>query len=64
MPKDPKKNVDRFKVKGGDLNEYDYAEQQEELTESRKPRQGMANKPDNRAAKSTKGSTTNRKKAG
>ena len=63
MPKDPKKNVDRYKVKGGDLNEYDYAEQQEELTESRKPRQGMANKAENEAPKSTKG-TTDRKKAG
>lgn len=64
MPKDPKKNVDRFKVKGGDLNEYDYAEQQEELTESKKPWHGMANKADNEAAKSTKGPTKSRKKAG
>jgi len=24
MPKDPSKNVDRYKVRGGQLNEYDF----------------------------------------
>jgi hypothetical protein len=36
MPKDAKKNVDRFKVRGGDLNEYDYAQNQEKLTNTSK----------------------------
>jgi hypothetical protein len=44
MPKDPKKNVDRFKVRGGDLNEYDYAKNQEELSETGKRGQKMKNK--------------------
>ena len=26
MPKDAKKNVDRYKVRGGDLNKYDFEE--------------------------------------
>ena len=28
MPKDPTKNVDRYKVRGGQLNEFEYAENQ------------------------------------
>jgi hypothetical protein len=64
MPKDPKKNVDRFKVKGGDINEYDYAEQQEQLTESKKPQQNPGNKAAKEPPRSTKGSITSSKKAG
>ena len=33
MPKDPKKNVDRYKVRGGDINEFEYNENQEALAE-------------------------------
>lgn len=29
MPKDRKKNVDRFKVRGGDINEFEYDQNQE-----------------------------------
>jgi len=29
MPKDPKKNVDRFKIRGGDVNEFEYDQNQE-----------------------------------
>lgn len=33
MPKDPTKNVDRYKIKGGHLNEFDFTQRQEELAE-------------------------------
>jgi hypothetical protein len=29
MPKDPKKNVDRYKIRGGDINEFEYDQNQE-----------------------------------
>lgn len=31
MPKDPTKNVDRYKVRGGQLNEFEYTENQAAL---------------------------------
>lgn len=31
MPKDPTKNIDRYKVRGGVINEYEYHEQQQAL---------------------------------
>lgn len=33
MPKDATKNVDRYKVRGGQLNEFDYSRNQEEFAE-------------------------------
>jgi hypothetical protein len=33
MPKDATKNVDRYKVRGGQLNEFDFARKQEEFAE-------------------------------
>ena len=33
MPKDATKNVDRYKVRGGQLNEFDYSKNQEEFAE-------------------------------
>ena len=48
MPKDPKKNVDRYKVRGGELNEFDFHQNQERYAEQV-------------ATKGTKG--TNEKKA-
>ena len=33
MPKDPTKNVDRYKIRGGDLNEFGFHQNQEELAE-------------------------------
>ena len=33
MPKDATKNVDRYKVRGGQLNEFDLAKSQEEFAE-------------------------------
>ena len=31
MPKDPAKNVDRYKIRGGVINEYEYHENQQSL---------------------------------
>ncbi|HYK22841.1 MAG TPA: hypothetical protein VEV42_19010 [Pyrinomonadaceae bacterium] len=31
MPKDASKNVDRYKIKGGTLNEFDFHQAQEEV---------------------------------
>ena len=35
MPKDPKKNVDRYKIRGGDINEFEYDQNQEALAEQK-----------------------------
>lgn len=34
MPKDAKKNVDRYKIRGGDLNEYEFNQNQARVKES------------------------------
>ena len=31
MPKDASKNVDRYKVRGGDINEFEYHQNQEQF---------------------------------
>ena len=33
MPKDATKNVDRYKIRGGQLNEFDYTKNQEQFAE-------------------------------
>jgi hypothetical protein len=33
MPKDATKNVDRYKIRGGQLNEFDFNQNQEEFAE-------------------------------
>jgi hypothetical protein len=33
MPKDATKNVDRYKIRGGQINEFDYTKNQEEFAE-------------------------------
>ena len=33
MPKDPKKNVDRYKIRGGDINQFEYDQNQEAFAE-------------------------------
>jgi hypothetical protein len=35
MPKDPKKNIDRYKVRGGDINEFEYDQNQEAFAEQK-----------------------------
>ena len=39
MPKDATKNVDRYKVRGGTLNEFEYAENQKAVA-GKKPKGG------------------------
>ncbi|MFN2530658.1 MAG: hypothetical protein ABR555_05105 [Pyrinomonadaceae bacterium] len=34
MPKDPTRNVDRYKIRGGSLNEFEFTQNQEQLAES------------------------------
>ena len=34
MPKDPTKNIDRYKVRGGVINEYEYHENQQALAQN------------------------------
>ena len=46
MPKDAKKNVDRYKIRGGDLNEFEFHNNQGDVKES------LGNR---KAAKSVKG---------
>jgi hypothetical protein len=31
MPKDPKRNVDRYKIRGGEINEFEFHQNQAEL---------------------------------
>ena len=35
MPKDPTKNVDRYKIRGGHLNEFEYTERQKAVAEKK-----------------------------
>ena len=35
MPKDPKKNVDRYQVRGGDINEFEYDQNQAAFAEQK-----------------------------
>ncbi len=65
MPKDPKKNVDRFKVRGGEINEFDYAHNQEQLAEATKRGQRQrSGKMGSKGTKTSKRQTKSRKKAG
>lgn len=43
MPKDPAKNVDRYKIRGGMINEYEYHENQQAQAED-KPQKGTKTK--------------------
>lgn len=44
MPKDAKKNVDRYKIRGGDLNEFEFRQNQGKVKESNDPNSGGATK--------------------
>ena len=48
MPKDPTKNVDRYKVGGGHLNEYEFEKDKtadkKQNTTNKKPRKAAAKK--------------------
>lgn len=73
MPKDATKNVDRYKVRGGTLNEYEFAENQEQFSEQKRKGDGQLipgtppekkaaalKKPVNKAAKKAVTKTTNK----
>jgi len=60
MPKDPKRNVDRYKVRGGDLNEFEY-QNQAQVKESGPPSKGAAGSK--KAAKPAKSATAKKKAA-
>ena len=71
MPKDAKKNVDRYKVRGGDLNEFEFHQNQAQAAKkAMKPTKGAPAKgaPAKAPAKATaKGATAKKlaaKKAG
>lgn len=53
MPKDAKKNVDRYKIRGGDLNEFEFHQNQGQVKESL-PGKAAGGK---KAAKPLKGAT-------
>ena len=66
MPKDPTKNVDRYKIRGGTLNEFELDENQEAY-EQQKSKKGGANLiPGTPPEKAKKASTSKNatKKAG
>ena len=64
MPKDPKRNVDRYKVRGGDLNEFEYAQNQAQVKESGPPSKGAGSKKTAKPANSKKAAKpANSKKA-
>ena len=57
MPKDPAKNVDRYKIRGGTINEYEYHENQE-ATKVNEPQKGTKSTKTKKAATKATGSTT------
>ena len=53
MPKDPTKNIDRYKTRGGVINEYEYHENQQ-ATKVSEPQKGT---PGTKARKATNNTT-------
>ena len=53
MPKDAKKNVDRYKIRGGDLNEFEFHQNQADVKEpaSNKKSPGKKKSTTKKAAK-------------
>ena len=61
MPKDPTKNVDRYKVRGGVINEYEYHENQQALVQDEPKGDGRlipGTPPEEKPQKSTKSTKT------
>ena len=44
MPKDATKNIDRYKIRGGQLNEFDFHQNQEDLTPTKATKAAKAQK--------------------
>ena len=57
MPKDPAKNVDRYKIRGGVINEYEYHENQQALAQNEASEE-MAARKVSEPQKGTKSTTT------
>ena len=57
MPKDPTKNVDRYKIRGGVINEYEYHENQQ-ATKVSEPQKGTKSTKPKKAAKKASNNTT------
>ena len=60
MPKDPTKNVDRYKIRGGQLNEFEYTENQGALAEQKPKSQAKlipGTPPEERGSQVTKKAT-------
>jgi hypothetical protein len=56
MPKDATKNVDRYKVRGGQINEFDFHRNQEQFAEQ-KDKSPLATKSTKGTKKAARGST-------
>jgi hypothetical protein len=57
MPKDPTKNVDRYKIRGGTLNEFELDENQEAYEKNKSKKGGaklIPGTPPEKAKKGTK----------
>lgn len=68
MPKDPTKNVDRYKIRGGQLNEFEYTENQGALADQKPKSQAKlipGTPPEERAGRDPQvaAKTTAKKKA-
>ena len=63
MPKDATKNVDRYKIRGGQLNEFDFHQNQEEFSEQqRAPTTNLIPGTPPEAKKAVKSTKTNKAK--
>ena len=56
MPKDASKNVDRYKIRGGQINEFDFHRNQEQFAEQ-KDKSPLATKGTKSTKKAASGST-------
>ena len=63
MPKDATKNVDRYKVRGGQLNEFDFTKNQEQFVEQDTKITTKATKG-TKSTKANKGGSAKKRKAG
>lgn len=60
MPKDPTKNVDRYKIRGGQLNEFEYTDNQGALADQKSKNQAKlipGTPPEERGSQGTKKAT-------
>lgn len=57
MPKDPAKNIDRYKIRGGVINEYEYHENQQTIAETGPQKGTKSTRTKKAAQKATKNAT-------